>query len=62
MKGDYFRYKTEYSSGEKRNEASAKAHEAYKRASEISEKELHSTHPIRLGLALNYSVYFYEVK
>lgn len=33
---------------------------AYKRASESAEK-LKTTHPIRLGLALNFSVFHYEV-
>lgn len=35
---------------------------AYKQAFEISEKELKSTNPIRLGLALNYSVFHYEIR
>ena len=34
---------------------------AYKHASEISEN-LISTDPIRLGLALNYSVFHYEIR
>merc|ERR1711916_327885 len=34
--------------------------EAYKSASEIS-SELATTHPIRLGLALNFSVFYYEI-
>ena len=38
------------------------AWKAYKDAKEASEKELPSTHPIRLGLALNYSVFLYEIK
>ena len=38
-----------------------KAEAAYKEAHEVSEK-LNSTHPVRLGLALNYSVFFYEIK
>ena len=36
--------------------------EAYKEANQKSEEKLPPTHPIRLGLALNYSVFYYEIK
>jgi 14-3-3 protein epsilon len=62
MKGDYFRYISEYTSGEAHKQAGDSAYEAYKAATEKGEKDLKTTHPIRLGLALNYSVFFYEVK
>jgi 14-3-3 protein epsilon len=62
MKGDYYRYITEYTSGEDNVSAGAKAGEAYEQASEKGRADLKTTHPIRLGLALNYSVYYYEVK
>ena len=62
MKGDYYRYITEYTSGDDNSKAATNAHEAYKEASNTAEKELKTTHPIRLGLALNYSVFHYEVK
>jgi 14-3-3 protein epsilon len=58
MKGDYFRYLGEFQSD--RKDVIEKANEAYKRASEEAEK-LKTTHPIRLGLALNYSVFYYEI-
>ena len=62
MKGDYYRYISEYTSGDKRDKAGDNAHEAYKAATENAEKDLKTTHPIRLGLALNYSVFHYECK
>lgn len=34
---------------------------AYQDAFEISKREMQPTHPIRLGLALNFSVFYYEI-
>lgn len=61
MSGDYYRYIAEFSSGGAKNEASDNAHEAYKKATEVASTDLLVTHPIRLGLALNFSVFHYEV-
>jgi hypothetical protein len=60
-KGDYYRYLAEFATGEDRKEAATNAHEAYKAATEIAQVELATTHPIRLGLALNFSVFYYEI-
>ena len=60
MQGDYYRYITEFSTGNKRKEAVEKANEAYKRAMDIAETSLSTVNPTRLGLALNYSVFYYE--
>lgn len=61
MKGDYLRYLAEFQSGEPRSRNSAKSLEAYKFASDIASTGLPPTHPIRLGLALNSSVFYYEI-
>jgi 14-3-3 protein epsilon len=59
MSGDYYRYIAEFSAD--KSEASEKARKAYEEASTVAAKELPVTHPIRLGLALNFSVFQYEV-
>ncbi|KAM6514059.1 hypothetical protein FALCPG4_015231 [Fusarium falciforme] len=61
MKGDYSRYLAEFASGEKRNFAITSAYKAYKIAVDIAQTELTATHPLRLGLALNFSVFYYEI-
>merc|ERR1711972_459789 len=61
MKADYYRYKAEYKSGADKEKASESARQAYQDAHNVAEKGLSVTHPIRLGLALNYSVFQYEV-
>lgn len=57
----FYRYLAEFQSGETRKESAGKALEAYSSASSIANSELPPTHPIRLGLALNFSVFYYEI-
>merc|ERR1712056_20821 len=61
MKADYYRYIAEFSDGNAKSQAAENARLAYADASAVAEKDLVVTHPIRLGLALNYSVFQYEV-
>ena len=62
MIGDYYRYIAEAVSGEKLNSVAQDAEKYYQEATDLANKELHPRNPIRLGLALNYSVFFYEVR
>jgi len=61
MKGDYHRYKAEYSATSEKKSSAEAAKQAYDQAMEVAKRELPVTHPIRLGLALNFSVFHYEV-
>lgn len=56
FQGDYHRYLAEFATGNDRKEAAENSLVAYKAASDIAMTELPPTHPIRLGLALNFSV------
>lgn len=60
-KGDYCRYLAEFV--ELNYEHCSEALMAYKEAADLvySDKGLESTHPLRLGLILNFSVFFYEI-
>ena len=57
MKGDYYRYMSE-TDDQSAVEASGKAYET---ASGLA-AALPANNPVKIGLALNYSVFFYEVK
>merc|ERR1711917_168527 len=61
MKGDYYRYLAEVATGNERKDIMNQSQEAYKGAFDVAQKEMPPTHPIRLGLALNYSVFYYEI-
>ena len=60
MKGDYNRYIAEYAEGDLKKQVSDDALKSYNDASETA-KSLPVLNPIALGLALNFSVFYYEV-
>jgi len=60
MKGDYYRYLAEVASATK-SEVVGESEKAYQAAFDIAKEQMQPTHPIRLGLALNFSVFFYEI-
>lgn len=61
MRGDYQRYLCEICTGSERKLRADEAMVAYKSALDEANILLPPTHPLRLGLQLNYSVFCYEV-
>jgi len=59
MCGDYYRYLSEFRT--ESEQYKTKAEEFYKKAMDVAEANLNETHPTRLGLALNFSVCYYEI-
>ena len=58
MVGDYYRYIAETAQGDQLERVKGEALKAYDEASQIT---LPPCNPIKLGLALNFSVFHYEV-
>lgn len=58
LKGDYYRYLAEFAK-EDHDEVTQKSMSSYQQAYELA-ANLPVTHPVRLGLALNFSVFYYE--
>jgi len=61
LKADYHRYKAEFQTGDERKEAAGNALLAYKNAMAEAERSVPATDPLRLGVALNYAVFYYEI-
>jgi 14-3-3 protein beta/theta/zeta len=61
MKGDYYRYLAEVAAGDERQKVIEESQRAYNDAFDIAKNQMQPTHPIRLGLALNFSVFYYEI-
>ena len=62
IKGDYLRYKCEFTSGKEFNEACTNAEKIYKEAYDQANKNIPISSSTRLGLGLNFSVFYYEIK
>lgn len=63
MKGDYHRYTAEFKAENcpERTAAVNAAESAYMEAMEEATEHMSATHPSRLGLCLNFSVFYYEI-
>jgi len=61
MQGDYFRYLVEFAVKKERDHYAELSLSAYKFAYKHALNELEPTHPTRLGLALNFAVYYHDV-
>jgi len=61
MKGDYYRYLAEVATGDERQKVIEESQRAYNDEFDIAKNQMQPTHPIRLGLALNFSVFYYEI-
>ncbi|VDL59634.1 unnamed protein product [Hymenolepis diminuta] len=59
LRGDYLRYQSEVDMTNE--EFKEKAREAYNEATSVASEVLTPTNPVRLGLALNHSVFLYEI-
>jgi len=59
MCGDYYRYLSEFKT--ESEDIKKNAEKFYREAMDVAEANLNETHPTRLGLALNFSVCYYEI-
>ena len=62
MKGDYYRYLAEFTMGKEKENAINDAEKFYSDAYLLSESQLAITSTTKIGLALNFSVFYYEIK
>ena len=61
MKADYYRYSGEACTGKDLEDVAQKAEESYESAKKAADT-LAPTDPVRIGLALNYSVFMYDIR
>ncbi|CAK4630380.1 unnamed protein product [Aphanomyces euteiches] len=61
MKADYYRYWAEINSGDEAQAKAKLAQASYDAAWTLATTDLSPTHPLRLGLALNFSVFYCDI-
>ena len=61
IKADYYRYHCEFAEGDEFEEAKNNGEKIYKEAYDMALKDINIYNSVRLGLALNYSVFVYEI-
>lgn len=61
MRGDYYRYLAEMTKGQTREQYSSTSLDTYKFAYKHATCTLDPAHPTRLGLALNFAVYYHDI-
>ncbi len=61
MKGDYYRYLAEVAPDDLKKKVVEQSQESYQDAYNLGKENMTTTNPIRLGLALNFSVFYYEI-
>ncbi|KAJ7256985.1 14-3-3 domain-containing protein [Mycena rebaudengoi] len=59
--GDYHHYLAEFATADKRKDSADESPAVSKAASDVAVTELPPIHPIRLDLALNFSIFYYEI-
>ena len=61
MRGDYYRYLAEFTRYDKHGDVHQKAKQAYEEALDLAKENVSPAHPVRLGLILNFSVFYHEI-
>ncbi|EKM59795.1 uncharacterized protein PHACADRAFT_181760 [Phanerochaete carnosa HHB-10118-sp] len=61
MRGDYYRYLAEFTKDQPDDKNASSSLDAYKFAYKHANCTLEPTHPTRLGLALNFAVYYHDI-
>lgn len=61
MRGDYYRYLAEVTRYDKHGDVYQLAKQAYEEALELAKENVSAAHPVRLGLLLNFSVFYHEI-